>query len=367
MLDVERLFAGPRGRRLLLQYALESDRLASEDYSDHSFSAAVFRASHLLDPGRGTSRVSLLVGRGQADIPAVAPETVAELLEKVELAPVTPERLRSVLRQVVDTARYWQEPEGEDVLASTEPVRVALRRMADHIVASPHTAWWSTIAQPHDQWHVTWLTGDPTPPWQPAAATVATWRQETKDLEQRARTHRPDDVTANWSGEWWTIPPATLPHSTRLDFDESPVGLWYVEDSFGPDRALATRLSLPVGVRVLEITSAADWATLCEKYPADVTWEKRHDWYRTTGRDGQWVMPDWTEIATEYQGVHLTVAAYLEAAGAAIPVSDNAASVVAGWNPDQTWWFIDPRSVGESIEFELVTVQGEQRWVRVPS
>lgn len=41
---------------------------------------------------------------------------------------------------------------------------------------------------------------------------------------------------------------------------------------------------------------------------------KRHDWYRTTGRDGSWVIPDWSQVAHDYDGVHLSIAGYLTAA-----------------------------------------------------
>ncbi|WP_454858475.1 hypothetical protein [Promicromonospora soli] len=69
-----------------------------------------------------------------------------------------------------------------------------------------------------------------------------------------------------------------------------------------------------------------------------MTAQKRHDWYRTTGRVERWVIPDWSILALEYDAVHLTAAAYLAAAGTAIPVDRGTCSVIAGWNPDETYW-----------------------------
>ena len=46
----EELSRGPRGRRLLLEYALASERLAGRDGRDDSLSSAVFLASYHLDP-----------------------------------------------------------------------------------------------------------------------------------------------------------------------------------------------------------------------------------------------------------------------------------------------------------------------------
>lgn len=89
-----------------------------------------------------------------------------------------------------------------------------------------------------------------------------------------------------------------------------------------------------------------DWAALCRRHPLDVTASRRHDWYRTTGRDGSWVQPDWSAVAQETDAVHLTMRGYLTTAGLAVPVSEGVASVLAGWDPDATYWFagaaVDP-------------------------
>ena len=71
----------------------------------------------------------------------------------------------------------------------------------------------------------------------------------------------------------------------------------------------------------LEANPPADWVALVREYPLDVTdTAKRGDWWRTTGRDGRWAMPDWSAVARDVDAVHLTVAAYLATAGRALPV-----------------------------------------------
>ncbi|MFK5098280.1 hypothetical protein, partial [Klebsiella pneumoniae] len=71
----------------------------------------------------------------------------------------------------------------------------------------------------------------------------------------------------------------------------------------------------------------------------------------STGRDGVWVIPDWAAVAREAVGVHLTVAGYLMSAGRVIDLGGGAASTVAGWVPDETFWFRD-----------LVEADAEERW-----
>nr|NIL80689.1 hypothetical protein [Rhodococcus kroppenstedtii] len=50
---VETLLAGPRGRRLLLEYALTADRLSNMQ-SQNSFHMAVFLAAYHLDVDHGS-------------------------------------------------------------------------------------------------------------------------------------------------------------------------------------------------------------------------------------------------------------------------------------------------------------------------
>lgn len=54
------------------------------------------------------------------------------------------------------------------------------------------------------------------------------------------------------------------------------------------------------------------------------------------------MLPDWSEVARRYDAVHLTATGYLRAAGIAIPVDGDRASVLAGWDPDATCWLTTP-------------------------
>lgn len=122
-----------------------------------------------------------------------------------------------------------------------------------------------------------------------------------------------------------------------------------------------------------EIDGAQAWAELCRHHSVDVTAERRHDWSRVTGRAGPWVVPDWATIARDYHGVHLTAAAYLGVAGTPIRVDGRSASLVAGWNPDQTYWLSDvpvpaPGQVwalGERVPPEDTEPDDGRRWTAV--
>jgi hypothetical protein len=46
-------------------------------------------------------------------------------------------------------------------------------------------------------------------------------------------------------------------------------------------------------------------------------------------------------VADVWDGVHLTVAGYLTTAGRALDVEEQYATVLAGWDPDATYWLAD--------------------------
>ena len=339
-LDPVDLLAGPRGRRLCLELAQRAD---------DDVARRVFYAAHDLDPGAGTSRV-VMFGPGAAGRPQASPQDVADEISRAALPTLNDLTLMQALDVAVATARYWQEPDGEDVLAATPTVRAALEHVARGVVAAPAARWWTTALDTTAQCRVSWAEDGrpPRPPDPDPAAALAAWRAEAVTEEETAARERPTDPAAPWSGVWWSTPPSVIPRTSRDLGSLGPVGLMLVEDSLGWERALVTAVDVPASARVLEIDGPDVWAQLCRRHPLPVASSRRHDWYRATGRgDVTWVQPDWAGVADEVDAVHLTVAGYLTTAGRAIPIGQAAASVLAGWDPDATYWLTDrPTAVG---------------------
>ena len=336
-LDAAALLAGPRGRRLCLQFALAA---GVDDTADELRSAA-FYAAYDLDPGRGRSRVLFGPETG-SHTPGPHPAEVAALLDAATIAPPSETQLWFALREAVDAARYWQEPDGEDALAGSPPMRESLARVARLLADSPHADWWTSPLD-DTQWAVFFVDNqDLGPAAAPAAVsevdTLERWQGAQRHEETLAGLRRPMTVTAAISGSWWSKPPWVLTQSARALNDRGPVGLQLVEDRFSWTAAAVERLVVPGGARIYEIDGPAAWAQLCTRYPMDVTSSRRHDWFRATGRTGRWMLPNWARVSADVDAVHLTVAGYLTTAGLAVPVGDDAASVLAGWNPDQTYW-----------------------------
>lgn len=335
------LLAGPRGRRMLLEYLLARPEPSGSVERDQLREAA-FQADSLYPPE------------------TVDAEGIIRAIRAADPPEANEHALIQAVFQSVDAAMYWQPPDGLDRICALPAAREALRKTAGHLVATAFTEWWGSGFDPDSQVWLRFLerpvlgasvqSGRPRHKLAPSARKLADWREAMDATEETDRLQRDPDVEAPFSGEWWSAPVFLADATCRRLPEAGAAGLWWVEDAFGPECAELFRVKVDREVRILENRSADDWAELCQKYPVEVTWSRRHDWYQVTGRDGRWVMPDWSRVAEDYDGVHLTVLGYLNAAGRAIEVSGGLAAVLSGWNPDETYWLNDHARVIDDRE-----------------
>ncbi|KQQ20967.1 hypothetical protein ASF48_10460 [Rathayibacter sp. Leaf299] len=342
---VDTLLSGPRGRRLCLEVAMRADPAVR---------TAAFLASLAIDQGTSARFTSSDGDLGESEAPDPEPEEVAAAIEALPGGAVPDDVLREGLCASVDSAWYWQEADGQDVLASLPAVRSALVRVAEDVLASPVAAEW-TRPRGSEQWAVDWRPDSGRPLPVGAAALLEEW---ATDLRADEELERPTDPQARFSGTWWSLPLRLLQTQSRIEDL-----LELVEDSAGLDAA--TVIPVVGGGRTLEIGSAADWAELCRAHPAEVTASRRHDWYRVTGWEGRWLIPDWQRVAADWDAVHLTTLGYLSAATRLIPVGDDHGSVIAGWAPDSTLRLTDSAREADGPRQQWVRPMGEDRWRRV--
>ena len=344
MVSSDQLLAGPRGRRFLLRFVQACEYEAAGQSGDLPLSSAVLHTSYRIERrlGRSNSVLSSEPFTG----PRLDVADVVAALPGATLAEPTDDLLLDALKGSVDAAMYWQEPDGDDLLCAIPAVRDGLARVAEHLAGSPLLERWARPMDPADQRSLVWEEQR----YRTEAIDLRRWRNDAISAERRALTDRSARADADVSGNWWSCPPQELRRSTGSAPDGLPLGMHLIEDTLGWAEADATRLRIDPAARVLEIASADHWARLCRDHPLDVTASRRHDWYRTTGRDGAWVVPDWCAVAEHYEGVHLTIACYLEAATTAIPVDGDRASVIAGCDPDSTWWLNDSAVTPGGVE-----------------
>lgn len=311
------LLSGPRGRRLCWSL-LNADNYPGWDRVWEG--ALAGNLAGLID--------ELAASVALSDLDSIAAETN-------ELA------LLAALVQPVETAMYWQQPDDDDQALADQAVQEALLPVAHAVVAAPAAQWWPTRAARDRQQYVEWLgEHDYSPALTGTPAELAAWRSTIMEDEQSARK-RPRDPSAPWSGYWWSTPtPSRLPATTRSISGIGAVGLALVEDGLGWREARCWPVKPRSGARIYEISGPDQWTNLVGHYPMDVSNSRRHDWWRATGWTGRWLIPDFTTVASDYEAVHVTVAGYLTTAGRALRVGD-ARTVLAGWDPDQTYWLAD--------------------------
>ncbi|MDQ2750309.1 MAG: hypothetical protein ABI775_03615 [Pseudonocardiales bacterium] len=306
--DVRDLLLGPRGRRLCLELLPERPAMLGWPLP----------VSLHLPSGLRTDLEAAVV----AALPAI--DVFAGLAESV------------------NWAMYWQEPDETDRMLDHPEVKELLEPVALAVTHAPAAAWWASPLARDDQQYVQFLGEPQRPPpsLSGSPAMLNAWRTSTAAAEARALTG-PGDPTAPVTGSWWSTPAdAGVVTTTRALPGLGAAGLALLEDSWGPTTARCWPLAAQPGARCYEITGSEDWVELVTRYPLDVTGSRRHDWWRVTGWADGWLIPDWADVATDYDAVHLTVAGYLSSAGRTLRVGQEA-TLLAGWNPDQTFWLND--------------------------
>lgn len=319
---------------------------------DAELGRAIFYAAHR--PSSGKEWGATLSWGAPEEWPEVGAEEVADLLTGRNVPEFSEAQLWAALGAAVDSARYWQEPGPDDDLAADPAVREELSPIAEAVAASPHVGWWAEgmdsasqhVVEPLDDRRVTEDFRDN--PQQ----VLDSWRRDELEL---SRSEVPDDFSENRTGHWWSMPPNGLMRTTRSVPGWGAVGLLMVEDTPWWARSLVRTVDVPADPAVYEIDGPDAWAQLCQNYGMNVTASRRHDWYRLTGRDqGEWVIPDWTAVARDFDAVHLSVAGYLTVAGIPVDVTHGVCSVLAGWDPDATYWLTAmPTFLGEGAVWVL--------------
>ncbi|RZU62988.1 hypothetical protein [Zhihengliuella halotolerans] len=365
-MKAEELLAGPRGRRFVAEAILRAGTPAEPEAPGGPMAA----------PGTmGWQHAPLdrFAGRWATADPAV-------------LRGLSERDLMASIVESVDSAMYWQPPHAEDVTLADPQVIEALRPAAGILIDHPVL---TTLDRPlltgpgrlvHPAAHIDWidhdLPGRRTPPELSRVDSqgrdkLERWRRRVDENVRRSRVNWPQDVRALCGEEWW-VPPVLvgLLATTPLPGADvlapggalgAPLLLSGIEDSFGREAGTVALFDLAPGAepRVYEVDSPEAWVRLVGAFPLDVTPARRHEYFQVTGLDVAWFMPDWQQVAEQYDAVHVTVGGYLATATRALRLDPalgaGAHTMLAGWDPDQTYW-LDAR-LRETGRFEVEFIE----------
>jgi len=225
-----------------------------------------------------------------------------------------------------------------------------LRPLAEAVASAPAASWWWEPADlRHQRWvgcdHHRTLTrgGDVERAVEVAEEdAVAEEQAMARDRALAARRRGRGNVEVAVSGTWWSGPLGGTVWTSRGNIGDLPaVGLACAEDPLGEEEFEVWAVGIDPAARVYEVHEPGDWGWLAATHPRDVTASRWHDWSRWTGREGRWILPDWRSVAAQWDGVHVSVAGYLSTAGMAVDSGNAAATLLAGWDADQTLWLRD--------------------------
>ena len=249
----------------------------------------------------------------------------------------------------VGSAQYWQPPDDLDEVLADDVVGQELRPVADALISAPASRWWPSPVALADQVFVDWrppsagprhLTG--------AEAILQDWKQ----------------CTSEFFSQWWSPPIyAELANTTRCLPNLGAVGLLLLEDDMSETSATCWSVRCPEQAQVYEINEARDWIDLVKRHAFEVTGSHEHAWAMATGLEIRWFLPDWTQVAEEFDAVHLSVSGYLEISGLPMLLDHDMATFLAGWAPDETYWLTDIVEIsGPGVGWESMKDHPSRDW-----
>jgi hypothetical protein len=254
-----------------------------------------------------------------------------------------PRMLLAVLAEAVNDWAFSDEDVDAAVALGEAPE--ALAPAAAALVRAPGAGWWwDPVALGAQRW-VTWAAGGGALPLTGAGDALRKYSEAEVASEARSADlvpFPPDPRRPRYSGVWWSAPSgAGLVGTTRALPGLPAVQLAICEDFPGNGPVEVWNVGINSSARVYEVDDPDAWCVLTEAFPREVTLSRRHDWWRWTGWEGRWLIPDWAAVAVSYDGVHLSVASHLQASYRALPVAGGACTCIAGWDSDETIWLTD--------------------------
>jgi hypothetical protein len=243
--------------------------------------------------------------------------------------------------------------EDEAVWSLTATGAGELRPVADALVAATGSQPWWAAPMLSDQRFVAWDDRQLLRGHALAAAVIESTRAlrdensaDAAPSASRVRSHRD-----GYGSRWWSSPPfAERSWSANALEGLWSIGLLDTSDAYGPadpaeriengEGPTLWRLRIDPSSRIFEVNGVVDWQVLVNQFPCDVSATHGKAWSRWTGSSGPWLLPDWENVRGCYDGVHVSVGAYLSSCGIAVPVRDGY-SMLAGWMPGATLWLRD--------------------------
>ena len=294
------------------------------------------------------------------DLEPGPPRPAATLVEALTSAAaafaVHPGDLLPALANAVSWAMYWQPPHAEDVVLTDPVVSATLLPIAEAVLATPQTRWWSAPLDRERQVRTVFEGASPPRPSSTAGERLDRWHDGVLAEERQLALDRARCPDRTIGSTWWVTPAlAGLVTTTRARDGDGSAALWLTEDDAGWSSAEAAVRRRHRRARARDHRPSGLGPRSWRRTRSTSPCPRRPDWFGAVDAPaGGWAIPDWPAVAAVWDGVHVSVLGWLTTAGVAVPVGPGATTTLAGWDPDATWWLADV----------LVEQGARRRWVR---
>jgi len=274
-----------------------------------------------------------------------------DLLRAIDAAQLPREQteIRAALWRSIQEAVYWEVPSSLSLVANIASLRDALLSLAHSLTdaGSVADAFTPEVGQATFEGQ-----------WTPRRVSVTDWRrawERDNDAFRRLRNRRlwlAGQRRRPLAGAWWSAP-LGLPCTSDLWVGGVPALQYTLEDDPGGTDAVS-RMVASGPASTLVISDASVWTQLVADYPLVVTPVVADEWGQAFGRDGEWAIPDWEQVAAKWDAVYLPLGVYLACAGQMLEVDPSTATAIAGFAAGTTYWLTEEPQLVPTVN----------RWVR---
>ena len=207
----------------------------------------------------------------------------------------------------------------EEILAYLESEAENHEVFLREILAQPSASWWF---EPMDREGQVWVSRDGSPPSEDSLVTPS---GPPTRWERYALKPVGGMFTSTMIGD-------ISPMAATIDFGVGDFRPWYGEPPYA-----IWRMNVDESARIFEIHDPDDWHLLCVNYPAEGN-SGRHagnepDFSRDPGR----LVPDWFQVARDWDAVHLSFGGYLTSEQVRVE-SEHGWTYHWAWDHETTLW-----------------------------
>ena len=217
-----------------------------------------------------------------------------------------------------DDVEVWRG-DRDEIRAYLESEAENHEAFLQEILSQPSTSWWF---EPMDRERQVWVSRDGKPPSKDSLVTPS---EPPRPWERYALKPIGGMFTSTMIGD-------ISPMAATIDFGVGDLRPWYGKPPYA-----IWRMEVDPSAYVFEIHGPDDWHTLCVNYPAEGNSGRHATNEPDFSRDPGKLVPDWSQVARDWDAVHLSFGGYLTSEQVRVE-SEHGWTYHWAWEHEATLW-----------------------------